>query len=128
VTPSSLSNLGIKINPIWIVLFYQLNLPGARPLLQPLLTPNSVFNLVEAFEINEAIDIVTVGKAFGIARLVFVHTANEVIGYADVKRTANAIGQYVDVEAPCSHRPSLEYLGRPVKPGDDSIIPFVRIC
>ena len=51
----------------------------------------------------------TLGKAFGITGLVFVHTANEVIGYADVKRPANAISKNIDVEAACSHQLSLEY-------------------
>jgi hypothetical protein len=70
---------------------------------------DGLFNVVEAFEINHPIYIVTFGEAFGSIRFVLIHATNEVVGQADVKCAANAIGKYVNVEAACSRRQSLEY-------------------
>ena len=70
---------------------------------------DGVLNLVEAFKINKPMDLVTFGEAFSSTRFVFVHAANKVIGDTDVKRTADAIGKDIDVEAGCSHLRSLEY-------------------
>src|SRR6266849_10691357 len=71
---------------------------------------DSLFNVVEAFEINQPMHIVTFGKAFGRIRFVLIHATNEVVGHADVKRTSDAISKYVNVVTACSHQPSLEYL------------------
>ena len=70
---------------------------------------DGAFRVIEALEINQPIHIVIFSEAFGSTRFMLVDATNEVIGHADVKRTADAAGEYVDVLAACSHRPPLEY-------------------
>jgi len=70
---------------------------------------DGLFNVVEAFEINQPMHIVSFGEAFGSIRFVLENATNEVVGHADVMRTFDAICKYVNVKAACSHRPSLEY-------------------
>src|SRR5665647_490598 len=106
---SSPSDLRIKIDPVRIVFFYQRNLPRPRPFLQPLLTMDGSFDVFEAFEIDQPVHVIFLGEAFGGARFVLVRPANEVVGYADVKRAADATDKDVDVEGAGSHPPSLGY-------------------
>ena len=70
---------------------------------------NGRFNIVEALEIDQSIHSVTFGEALCDTRLMLVHSTNEIVGHANIERAANAIGQYVNVIAACSHLPSLEY-------------------
>src|SRR5215211_1743604 len=48
----------IKIDPIWIFLFDQTDLPCAIPSLQPLLTQNRLLNVFILLVIDEAHDVV----------------------------------------------------------------------
>jgi hypothetical protein len=70
---------------------------------------DSLLNLVKAFEINQPIYIVTFGKAFGSFQSMFSHATNKIVGHTDVKRASDTTGEYVNVEAACPHRQSLEY-------------------
>jgi hypothetical protein len=44
-------------------LFNELNLPGARPLLQTLFALNSKFDLIELFEVDQAVHTVLLAKS-----------------------------------------------------------------
>jgi hypothetical protein len=105
----SLSDLGIEVDPIWIIFFDQCNLPDPRPFLQSLFALKGRLDFVETFEIHQPIHVIILGEAFGSTRLMLVHATNEIVGYADVKRASDAACEYVDVIAARSHPASLEY-------------------
>jgi hypothetical protein len=72
--------------------FDQCNLPFARPFLQPLFAMNGVFDVVEAFEINESVDAISLGEAVGRLRFVLGNAPDKIVCHANVKRAANPGG------------------------------------
>ena len=101
----------IKIIPIRIALFDQSDLPRPIPLFQPLLAFNRILGIVELLEVNEARDIVFFSEAFDQLRFVLCHPTNQIIGDADVERTADAACENVDVVAASTTFPGI--LDRP---------------
>src|SRR3954451_6612580 len=80
---------------------------------------NCLFDILEAFEIDEPVNVVFLRKTFRDFRLVFGDTPNEIVGHAYVESAADSACQYVDIKGSCAHYANLSVLGRPVKPGDD---------
>jgi hypothetical protein len=54
----------IQIIPIGIELFYQSDFPGPIPLLQLLLAPDRVFDVIELLKIDEPVDLVFLREPF----------------------------------------------------------------
>src|ERR1700733_3054233 len=107
----------IKVIPIGIEFFNQADFPGSIPLFQSPLAFDGVFDIVKLFEIDQPVDLVFFCKAFHRFQAMLRHAANEIVGYADVKRAADAISKYVDVEAACLHRSALWNTGSPGQAG-----------
>ena len=107
----------IQIIPIWIELFNQPNFPGSIPFFQSLLAPDRVFSIIELFEINESSDLVSLRKAFRQFQAMLGHATDKVVSHADVKRTSDAAGKDVDVEAVCATIGRLWNTGSPGQAG-----------
>jgi len=63
--------------------------------LQIFLTGDCVVDVLEALEVDETVDVVSLGEAVGYAVAVLLEAAVEVVGYADVERAREA-GEDVD--------------------------------
>jgi hypothetical protein len=83
---SSAGDARIQIVPVGIEFLNQPDFPGSIPLLQLLLALDRVFGIIELFEIDEVADLVLLRKAFRQFQAMLGDAANEIIGYADVKR------------------------------------------
>src|SRR5207249_5585738 len=78
-----------------------MDLSGANPALDLLLAGNGVTNVRELLEVHEPGDVIPACEARGQALLVFVDTACEVVGDADIQH-ARATGHDVHVVDPHS--------------------------
>src|SRR5215510_14546416 len=99
----------MEIDPIWVILFDQRNLPCPRPSLQPFFAMDRLFDLFEDFEIDQSTYLIFLGETTGDFQLMFTDAANEIVSYTNIERATDAAGENVDVELASSHRPPLEY-------------------
>jgi hypothetical protein len=112
---------GIKIIPIRIEFFDQTNFPRSIPLFQSLLALDRILDIAELFEIDQFVDFVFLRETLGQFQAMLADPSNDVIGYTDVQRAADAAGE--DVDSSCVLPLGVSgILGRPVKPGDDSLV------
>src|SRR4051812_7157264 len=77
---------GIKIIPIWIYAFYQSYFPGAVPLLEPLLPPNCIRDIIVLLKIDKALDSMSLCEPVNSVRLVLEHAPYEIVCDADIER------------------------------------------
>jgi len=92
--------LRIKVDPLWILLFNQPNLPGPPPLLQFLLARNRGCGIVVDFKPDQLVDGISFREASNRLALVLVHAANDVVRYAEVERSVSVACEEVDVVGP----------------------------
>jgi len=78
-------------------------------------------------KINQPIHIVFLGEAFDTFQSMLGRATNKIVGHTNVQRTADAIGKYKRRSCVLPSAAS-GILGRPLKPGDDTIICCPRIC
>ena len=88
---------GHEFFPGWIRGFDQRDLLRACPVLEFLLSGDGVIHILVAHEVDEAIDLVTSGKAARCLFAVLKHAFAEVVGEADVE-DVGAVGEDVDPE------------------------------
>src|SRR5262245_14197773 len=95
-----LRNPRINIIPIWIVLLDKLNLPGTTPLLQSLFAEDSLLDIVELLEVNQAMNPILLGETLNQPLPMLIHSSNQIVGDADIERATNPARQDVDPVAP----------------------------
>jgi hypothetical protein len=106
---SNTSDARIQVVPIGIEFFDQSDLPSSIILLQLLLASDRVLRILKLFVINEHADFVFLGEALHQFQFMLRDAADEVVGYADLQRAANAAREYEDLEAAWLHLKALEY-------------------
>src|SRR6185312_14103507 len=111
---------GIQVIPIRIVLFDQLNLPGACPFLKPLFTANRVFRIVVLLEMNELRDAVPLRESWSPLLAMLIDTPDEIAGNANIQCSAEAGRKNVNPVALLAHRASV-FTGSPAFAGDDKV-------
>src|SRR5690606_30069139 len=115
---------GIEVLPLRVGVLDQLQLPGAVPALQRLLSPDRLSDEAVHFIPDQRLAAVTLGKAFYAVLPMLADAFVEVRGHADVKNAERATGQNVgrDEGAALVHGRSSD--GQPdprVKPEDDGV-------
>ena len=72
------------------------HLPRAWLMLHVVLALNGVADVVELFEIDQPLQPVPPGETCDTSAAVFVDTANEITGHADIQNAVRTIGQNVN--------------------------------
>ena len=87
----------VEVSPLRVHGLDQGDLPGARPVLDVLLTPDGIGHHAEGLIVDEADETVARGEAFNEAFAAFIGAAREIRCHADIEYSAWAIGHDVDV-------------------------------
>ena len=88
----------IKIQPLRIVGFNQLQLPRPPPALDPLLASDGFSDRVMRFVPDQSMDVVGLGEAWYGASPMFIDAPSKIIGHPDVQGSVSLTGQNIDVE------------------------------
>src|SRR5262249_31320894 len=83
-------------DPIGIRLFNEFDLPSPVPFLRTFLTLDRQLDITKLLIIHPSVHAIFPAKSRNCVGTVFVDPADEIVCYADVKRSANATGQDVD--------------------------------
>ncbi len=93
----SIQQLIIQIPPLRILFLNQSDLPRAFPLLDLLLTSDSVADVAMPLLIHQAMDLILPGESFYQIVLMLPHASRHVMGDAGVERAVSSAGEDVDV-------------------------------
>lgn len=89
--------IGIEVAPIRNRALDQPHFPCAIPFLHSPLAKDRGFDIIELFEINEAIDTIHFGEPFHGLRFMLMDAPDQVARDTDVQRASNLARQNVDV-------------------------------
>jgi hypothetical protein len=111
----------IKVAPVRITLFDKPDLPGTIPFLQLFFPLNCRLDIAVLFEVDQSIDMISFGEAFGDAFSMLVDPPYKIIRHADIQRAADLAGLDVNpVAAVFGHIANLAFTGSSAFADDDA--------
>ncbi len=87
----------IEIVPVRIIAFDQIHLPFAVPFFEPLFPPNSIFRVIENFEMNESGNVVLCReRALGDVLAMLINPTDQVACNPDIQGSVLTTGKDVN--------------------------------
>ena len=93
----------IKVNPIWVLLFNQLNLPRSIPFFHLTFAKKCGVQIVVTFEIHQSVDLILSRKTFDRSNPMVINSCDQIRRCAYIKRSVLLTREDVNVRSdPCT--------------------------